>query len=65
MRGEGILEKPVIVEVAKALTKGDDCCEPAIHLPDRMKWIIERYPERTQLSSVMLGTSLLKMPRFA
>jgi len=31
---EGILEQPVKVEVSKALTKGDDYCEFAIHLPD-------------------------------
>jgi effector-binding domain-containing protein len=30
---EGIIEQPVRVEVVKALTKGDDYCEFAIHLP--------------------------------
>ncbi|NHJ13510.1 MAG: hypothetical protein EAX95_07520 [Candidatus Thorarchaeota archaeon] len=31
---EGILEQPVKVDVVKALTKGDDYCEFAIHLPE-------------------------------
>jgi hypothetical protein len=31
---EGILEKPLKVEVVRSLTKGDDACEFAIHLPD-------------------------------
>ncbi len=31
---EGILQQPVRVEVNRALTKGDDYCEFAIHLPD-------------------------------
>jgi hypothetical protein len=30
---EGILEQPLQVEVVKSLTKGDDTCEFAIHLP--------------------------------
>jgi hypothetical protein len=30
---EGILETPLKIEVVKALTKGDDYCEFAIHLP--------------------------------
>ena len=30
---EGILEKPVQVEVVKSLLKDDDCCTHAIHLP--------------------------------
>ncbi len=34
---EGILETPVNVEVVKALTKGDDYCEFAIHLPEGVK----------------------------
>ena len=34
---EGILEQPVKVEVTKALTKGDDYCEFAIHLPEGVK----------------------------
>lgn len=31
---EGILETPLKVDVVKALTKGDDYCEFAIHLPE-------------------------------
>ena len=31
---EGILETPLKIEVVKALTKGDDYCEFAIHLPE-------------------------------
>lgn len=31
---EGILEQPVKVDVVKALTKGNDYCEFAIHLPE-------------------------------
>ncbi len=31
---EGILETPLKIDVVKALTKGDDYCEFAIHLPD-------------------------------
>jgi effector-binding domain-containing protein/predicted hydrocarbon binding protein len=31
---EGILEIPLKIEVTKALTKGDDYCEFAIHLPE-------------------------------
>ena len=31
---EGILETPLKIEVTKSLTKGDDYCEFAIHLPD-------------------------------
>jgi effector-binding domain-containing protein len=31
---EGILETPLKIEVTKALTKGDDYCEFAIHLPE-------------------------------
>jgi len=31
---EGILEMPLKIEVVKALTKGDDYCEFAIHLPE-------------------------------
>jgi effector-binding domain-containing protein/predicted hydrocarbon binding protein len=31
---EGILETPLKIDVEKALTKGDDYCEFAIHLPD-------------------------------
>jgi effector-binding domain-containing protein/predicted hydrocarbon binding protein len=31
---EGILDTPVEVEVVRALTKGDDYCEFAIHLPE-------------------------------
>jgi effector-binding domain-containing protein len=31
---EGILEKPVRIEMVKALTLGDDVCQFAIHLPD-------------------------------
>lgn len=34
---EGILEQPVRVEVNRALTKGDDYCEFAIHLPKGVK----------------------------
>ncbi|MFX0060257.1 MAG: hypothetical protein ACFE85_15760 [Candidatus Hodarchaeota archaeon] len=30
---EGILEKPIKIEVLKSLLKGDDVCEVAIHLP--------------------------------
>ena len=31
---EGIFEKPVSVDIVRSLTKGDDACEFAIHLPD-------------------------------
>jgi effector-binding domain-containing protein len=34
---EGILETPLKIEVTKALTKGDDYCEFAIHLPDNVE----------------------------
>ena len=30
---EGILQKPVKIEMVKSLLKGDDTCEFAIHLP--------------------------------
>jgi len=30
---EGILEKPVKIEVLQSVIQGDDCCEFAIHLP--------------------------------
>jgi effector-binding domain-containing protein len=33
---EGILEKPLTIEITKSLTKGDDTCEFAIHLPSEL-----------------------------
>jgi hypothetical protein len=32
---EGIFEKPLKIEITKSLTKGDDTCEFAIHIPSR------------------------------
>ncbi|MGY5876571.1 MAG: GyrI-like domain-containing protein [Candidatus Thorarchaeota archaeon] len=34
---EGIIEEPVKVDVVRALTKGDEYCEFAVHLPDSVQ----------------------------